>query len=475
MSPEEIAQIFSNFAMATARSQETAQAAQNINQVTQSNLSRKYQKDLEEQQKKQKKAGVFSQVGSLLGAAALAPLTGGMSLAAQTALTGAGSAVGAGLGGAIGGATNPGELAAGQFVGSLPGVANAWGNQVLNGDVGVSGNKDYSARQVKLAELLSNPTTQAIMQTIAPSAIADVGTARAPIGLNSETAAMLRGQLLSNTQAEQEMALRQQQVDLQRQGLEVDKQAKEASAQLGQDSLEADKARLQQAATADQATAQYRQDELDLRGQIAKAEAEDRATVREQARVNSERDYKVALEQNEIMRTRSDNPKNVNTAEQFLQQQPLVVQSFVKNRTAAMGDMDKTFQLQEYFNTLDPATQGIIDQLGFGFGQVNATSANNKGPVTMGDVSTARAQKAQSGGNYSTQGLFAQNGQYNPNGIVLPSMLAEQPNQQAPNMRMQAITPAQFEALPKEEQAKFPKEAIEQFAAGKSVTIWMQQ
>jgi hypothetical protein len=134
MKPEEIAQIFSNLAMATARSPETAQGAQASNQATQAGLSSLYEKRLAEEQKKKKRSGIAGSIGATLGGAlgtALIPIPG-----VGTAI---GSAIGGGLGSAAGG---------GDFASS----AQQYGTQAI-----ASGLADYAGG--KVANMGANKVT----------------------------------------------------------------------------------------------------------------------------------------------------------------------------------------------------------------------------------------------------------------------------------------------------------------------------
>lgn len=246
MSPEEIANILSGLAMTTARSQYTASGAQAAYGTTQAALSKKYQEDLEKQQEEEKKAGIFKQVGSMLGGLALAPFTGGMSIPMAAAATGAASAAGGALGGMAGGANNGGELLAQGLMQAVPGVVGGYAQQKLAttpveaqktfapgspvaSDNGVPLNPDGTPAyappdtlKTKFLEALASPRGEELMQTItsqlgnyAPS----VDNARIPIGLDATTAGMLRGEQQRNMDAatarqmqQQELGLRQQEV-----------------------------------------------------------------------------------------------------------------------------------------------------------------------------------------------------------------------------------------------------------------------
>ena len=114
-SVEEVMQVFSNLAGATAGTPTTQNRAAAANNATQNSLAAKYQRDMEEQRKKQEKAGIFGKLGGAAGGVigtALGGPVGGV----------IGSSLGSGAGTAVGGGNNPMEVAAGQAASGLAGM-----------------------------------------------------------------------------------------------------------------------------------------------------------------------------------------------------------------------------------------------------------------------------------------------------------------------------------------------------------------
>lgn len=78
-------------------------AGQYGQQASEEWAARKAQEQAEKEQKKKKQAGIAGDIGGVAGGLALAPFTGGMSIPAAAALTGAGAAVGNAAGQGLGG------------------------------------------------------------------------------------------------------------------------------------------------------------------------------------------------------------------------------------------------------------------------------------------------------------------------------------------------------------------------------------
>lgn len=81
-----------------AQNSQAARMLDTANSTAQATLAAEHQKKLEKEQEKKKKKAKLGKIGGIVGGLALAPFTGGMSLAGAGALTGLGSAAGQALG-----------------------------------------------------------------------------------------------------------------------------------------------------------------------------------------------------------------------------------------------------------------------------------------------------------------------------------------------------------------------------------------
>lgn len=149
----------------------------NLNQMFQAQAQAKALKEQQEAEDKARKGKIFGSVGGMLGGLALAPLTGGMSIPAAAAVTGAGQAAGGALGSMAGGGQPTLQDTLMNAMGGI--VNNAAGGAVSNALTG-GGN---AANQYITANTV-NPRG-ALGQSVNMDANADAMLGRMPMAMPS--------------------------------------------------------------------------------------------------------------------------------------------------------------------------------------------------------------------------------------------------------------------------------------------------